>query len=269
LLVSILFLVGNGISLSLRNSILSGFFLGLSLLARPSMSAIVPGILVWPAFLGRSNERTTLFRNVLIAVAVSLMTVVPWTVHNYVATGQLVFIATSGGKQFWYGNNPYSTGSTTEIPAYPPELMQKLVTLPDDASRERLLYKEGLEFIRLHPKAALKLYLVRLANLFQLYPSVNTSGAVPERPIARTMVTLGSIILFVLAFLGAVLVLVKRNPATVLPLIILSYCLGSAVFLIAMRYRLPMDPYLILLGSGALAFFLRWPSALGSSESEG
>jgi hypothetical protein len=81
------------------------------------------------------------------------------------------------------------------------------------------------------------------------------------------MVTLGSIILFVLAFLGAVLVLIKRSPATLLPLVFISYCLGSAVFLTVMRYRLPMDPFLILLGSGALAFFLRWPSALNSSES--
>lgn len=269
LLVSILFLVRRGISLSLRDSLLSGFFLGLSLLARPSVAAAVPGILVWPAFLKRSPGVTSLFRKVVIMVAVAFVTVVPWAVHNYVVTGQFVLISTGGGRQFWYGNSPYATASTSENPAYPPELKEKLASLPNEASREKLLYKEGLEFTRLHPGAALKLYFKKLANLFQLYPSVHTSGTTSRSPIARTVVMLGSIMLLVLAFFGAVLVLVKRSPAAVLPLVFISYCLGSAVFLTVMRYRLPVDPYLILLGSGTLGFFLRWTSGSGTSELEG
>jgi len=269
LLVSIFFLVGKGPSLSLRNSMLSGIFLGLSFLARPSVAMVLPGILVWPAFLKRSPEPTSLFRNVVVVALVSVATVVPWTIHNYVITGQFVLVSTGGGRQFWYGNSPYATASTTENPAYPPELAEKLKSLSNQAAGERLLYREGLAFIRKCPKAAIKLYFKKLTNLFQLYPAVHTAGTVPQRPIVRTMVMLGSVVLFVLAFLGAVLVLVKRSPATVLPLIFMSYCLGSAVFLTIMRYRLPMDPYLVLLGSGALGFFLRWPSRLGWSESEG
>jgi len=266
MLLSVLFLVGKGTSLSLKDSVLSGFFLGLSLLARPSIGAAVPGILVWPAFLRKTSEPTFLFRKVLLVVAVSLLTVAPWTIHNYVVTKQVVFIATSGGKQFWYGNSPYATGSTTENPAFPPELTEKLARLPNEASRERLLYREGLGFMSQHPNAAIRLYFKELANLFQLYPSVHTTGAVPQKPVLRIVVSLGSIVLFALAFLGAVLVLIKRHSATVLPLFVASYCLGSAFFLAIMRYRLPMDPYLILLGSAALAFFLRWPSTLSSSE---
>jgi 4-amino-4-deoxy-L-arabinose transferase-like glycosyltransferase len=266
-LVSILFLVGNGISLSLRNCLLSGFFLGLSLLARPSIAAAIPGILVWPVFLRRRPGVTVLFRNIVITVAVALATVVPWTIHNYVVTGQFVFIATSGGRQFWCGNVASATNITTdENPVCPPELAQKLASLPDEVAREKLFYKEGLASIREHPKIAIKLYFRKLANLFQLFPLVRTPGTGPERSVVRTMVKLGSLVLFVFSFLGALLVVIKRSFAAVLPLIFISYCLGSAVLLTVMRYRLPVDPYIILLGSAALAFFLRWPSTLSSSE---
>ena len=267
LLVFVFFMVAKGVSLSVKQCILSGVFLGLSVLARPTVAVALPGILVWPALLKRGRELRFLFRNLVIVVLASVGIVVPWTIHNFVVTGQFVLVSTGGGRQFWYGNSAYATASTTENPAYPAELSERLLSLPNEAAREKLLYREGFEFIRRYPGAAARLYFEKLANLFQLYPSVHTSGSAPRSRAVRTLVTLGSVVLFVLAFFGAVLVLAKRHIAAILPLMVVSYCLGSAVFLTIMRYRLPMDPYLILLGSAALAFFLRWPSGLGAPES--
>jgi hypothetical protein len=55
-----------------------------------------------------------------------------------------------------------------------------------------------------------------------------------------------------------VLVFAAGGRATILPLVVVSYCLGSAVFLTVMRYRLIVDPYLIALASAALGRALGW-----------
>jgi 4-amino-4-deoxy-L-arabinose transferase-like glycosyltransferase len=268
-LVSILFLSVQVNSFSLRGSLLSGLFLGLSFLGRPSMMAVIPGLAVW-SFLWKGRAGTSsLRRTVLIVIVASLVTVVPWTIRNYVVTGHTVLIATGGGRQFWYGNSGYATGSTTENPEYPPEMKEKLAALPDEVSREKLLYGEALRSIKENPGTTLRLYVRKLVNLFQLFPSVHTSGIVPASGLVRVLASLGSLVLFALAAVGTVLVFLRRSPGTVLPLAVLSYCLGSAIFLTVMRYRLPMDPYVILLACAALASFLRWPSGLESSERGG
>ena len=266
LLVSVLFLAGKGISLLWRDAIISGIFLGLSYLARPSIALVLPGMLVWPAFLTKTPGRSRLFSKIVMAAFISLLTVVPWTIHNHVVTGQFVVVSTGGGRLFWYGNSPYATASTVENPAYPPELAEKLARLPDESARETLLYREGLDFIKEYPLTSIGLYLKKLANLFQLFPSVHTASAALQRPAARVATILASALLFALAFFGTILVCIKRSRAVILPLIVASYCLGSAVFLTIMRYRLPVDPYLILLGSAAIGFLLRWPSSLRSPE---
>jgi 4-amino-4-deoxy-L-arabinose transferase-like glycosyltransferase len=269
LLVSILFLSGQASSFSFRGSVLSGLFLGLSFLARPAMMAVIPGLAVWPALRRRRTGLSSPGRTVLVVVLVSLASVIPWTIHNYVVTGDFVLIATGGGRQFWYGNSDCATGSTTQNPDYPPELKARLAALPDEPSRERLLYREAVQFMRENPGATLKLYVRKLGNLFQLYPSVHTSDVISRDPALRIVASLVSLLLFALAFVGGVLVFLRKSPGALLSLVFLSYCLGSAVFLTVMRYRLPMDPYLILLGCVALASLLRWPSGSETGESGG
>ncbi len=258
-LVSVLALVWGRRRLTWLHAAVSGVFLGLCLLARPSFVTVVPGLLVWPLFWRKAGGALALFAKSLVVVAVAVLTVMPWTVRNYVVTGHVVFVATGGGRQFWYGNSPHADASTTENPEFPPELKARIFALPDEPSREKLLYQEGIRFVKENPGRALGLYVRKLGNLFQLYPSVHTGGSIGERPPVRAAMGLVSAALFALSLLGAVFVFAGGGSATLLPLLAVSYCLGSAVFLTVMRYRLPVDPYLILLASSALGRVLRWP----------
>jgi len=260
LLVSVLALVWDRERLAWGRAVVSGIFLGLCFLARPSLVTITPGIVAWPFFRRRAGSVGVFLAKSLLVVCVAVLTVLPWTARNYVVTGHLVFVATGGGRQFWYGNSPYANASTTANPEFPSELKARLFALPDEPSREKLLYQEGLKFVRENPGRALGLYARKLENLFQLYPSVQTGGSIAERPPVRAAMGLVSVVLFGLSLAGAVLVFAGGGGATVLPLLVISYCLGSAVFLTVMRYRLPVDPYLIVLASWALARVLRWPA---------
>jgi 4-amino-4-deoxy-L-arabinose transferase-like glycosyltransferase len=260
LLISILALVWGRERLAWRHAAVSGVFLGLCLLARPSLVTVVPGLVVWPLFWRKAGSAFVLLAKSLLVVVVAVLTVLPWTARNYVVTGHLVFVATGGGRQFWYGNSSLSDASTTENPEFPPELKARLFALPDEPSRERLLYQEGVRFVRENPGRALWLYARKLGNLFQLYPSVHTGGSIGERPPLRAAMVFVSAVLFGLSLVGAALVFGAGGRATILPLVVISYCLGSAIFLTVMRYRLPVDPFLILLASWAVGRVLRWPA---------
>ncbi|MBN1504976.1 MAG: glycosyltransferase family 39 protein [Candidatus Eisenbacteria bacterium] len=259
LLVSVLALVWGRERTSWRHAAVSGVFLGLCMLARPSLVTVVPALAAWPVFCRGRGAGLALAGKSLLVVAVSVLTVLPWTARNYAVTGHFVFVATGGGRQFWYGNSAYADARTTENPEFPPELKARLLAQADEPSRERLLYQEGLRFVKENPGRALRLYASKLANLFQLYPSVHTGGSIGDRPPVRAAMAFVSAVLFGLSLIGAALVFAAGGRATILPLMIVSYCLGSAVFLTVMRYRLPVDPYLILLASAALGRMLGWP----------
>ena len=258
LLVSVLALVWNTQRPTWWHAAVSGVFLGLCLLARPSLVTVVPALVAWPLFWRRRGALALLGRTILV-VGVAVLTVLPWTARNYAVTGQLVFVATGGGRQFWYGNSPYADASTTENPEFPPELKARLFALPDEPSREKLLYQEGVRFVKENPGRALGLYVKKLGNLFQMSPSVHTGGSVGDSPPVRAAMAFVSAVLFGLSLVGAALVFAAGGRATVLPLLVVSYCLGSAVFLTVMRYRLPVDPYLIVLAAAALGRIFRWP----------
>ena len=52
-----------------------------------------------------------------ISMVVALMTILPWTIRNYIVMGEPVLTSTNGGIVFLIGNGPGSTGIHRNIPA--------------------------------------------------------------------------------------------------------------------------------------------------------
>ena len=127
--------------------------------------------------------------------------------------------------------------------------------LPDIFSDDRYLYGKAMEFIRDHPGHAARLYLRKLGNIFALYPETLTGTYV--NPASRWGQGVASVIIFA----GALLALVRlRSEPALWPMVLgsLTFVLATALVLSSMRYRLIVEPVLILMA--AVGFARAWPS---------
>ncbi len=98
---------------------IAGILLGLSAITRPTILLFAPALVMWVFWLhGRAWRRSLGYSAALFLGTVA--TIVPITVRNAVVGGDAALIATSGGVNFYIGNNPGSDGMSAVIPGDPP-----------------------------------------------------------------------------------------------------------------------------------------------------
>jgi len=89
----------------------AGFVFGLGTLVKTQTLLLVPALVViacCSAWSLRGVVATTL--KAMIAVVVTLLVLVPWTVRNYLELGAFVPVSTNGGMALLAGNNPSVVG---------------------------------------------------------------------------------------------------------------------------------------------------------------
>lgn len=94
----------------------AGLLLGLATLARPNVLAFVPVAALWLAWVGRRRGTRRAAGSAALVVAVAAAVVVPAAIRNYRASGEWVWITANAGINLWIGNNPEADGTTPAIP---------------------------------------------------------------------------------------------------------------------------------------------------------
>ncbi len=255
-----------------RQWYLPGLVFGLSAIARPNMLAFIAVLPVW-FFL---EYRWKGWKRLAPFWAAAALAVVPITIRNYVASGELVPIAWQGGTNFYIGNNPESDGMTAILPGTREDWWggfhdvkalaeQALGRELNGAEVDRYWLGRGIEFWRRQPGRALvllarKSYLLvcgqEIANnrdvyFFKRYSFLNLlvfDAKFLQFPFG---------LLFPLALVGVLLGRSRwRRPAPAY-LFLATYGLSFVLFFVTARFRMPMIPLFIILGVSGLAGVLR------------
>lgn len=206
-------------------------------------------------------QRWLRWHQALLVFVVAGLTVLPWTVRNYVVFRQIIPISSNSGYNLLAGNSPVSrfdTGSTDELVTY---LGQNLPPGLDELERDRRCRQLAIDWIRSHPREALILYCKKTLNYFNLWNSYWTQTKDVSRAKENVQAVTYALLLGLLAwrFMDW-----KRLPLSRLEVLFLAvYVLTAftqAIFITRIRYRLPYDFLLIIvvtryLGSRFLAPF--------------
>lgn len=242
--------------LRLRQWLLLGVALGITVLLRQLFLLFIPFLLAWLWW----ARRPSLARLALPLLVISLL-ISPWTVRNYLAFGQFVLLNTNSGYAFYWGNHPIY--GTQFIPILPAEMGSYLDLLPKDLLRQNLneaaldsaLLRRALDDILADPGRYILLSLSRIPPYFTFWPTAD-SGLLSN--ISRV----GSFGLF-LPFMLYGLWLTWRDrpstwaawlasPVTLLYLFILVYAGIHILTWTLPRYRLPIDALLVQFAALAL-----------------
>jgi 4-amino-4-deoxy-L-arabinose transferase-like glycosyltransferase len=229
--------------------LMGGFLLGLGILTRSYIVLLVPLLFLW-AILVYPTLRSALIA-VGLVVGVTVLTILPWTVRNFLVLQEFVPLSTVGGITFWGGNNPVvgqvpdRMGRWIHYSQLPGA--QELDSLPE-VEKDRLAYQMGLNFLRENPHLWGPLYLAKLKRFWSIVPNVDS-----RRDKLLSLLSYG--LIFPFFWIGVVAAATYQRKPWLLWFVILVAVLNALIFYGSLRFRFPIEPFMILF---AVLGFLRF-----------
>jgi hypothetical protein len=239
------------------NLILTGIFLGLASLTR---SVILPFSIAALVLLMFIHHKKAVF-----AVCALLLVITPWIVRNSILHHELTGIETSMGYNLYLGYYPKGNGSFIFGPSL------DLLTIMDDAQRDRVGTQKAVGFISQSPGRFVPLLVNRIGFFFGLekrvlmyFYSSDILGYI-SKPILLA-IALAMLLPFICISVSASLgfSLLKWNLQTALLfLLFIFYLLPHALILSEDRFHLALIPLFAILAArfwteGLRSILYRW-----------
>jgi 4-amino-4-deoxy-L-arabinose transferase-like glycosyltransferase len=220
---------------------ISGALFGLAVLTVPTAAVLVLVALLWLGFV----QRAALMRMALF-LAGCLLVIGPWMMRNYYALG-VWQVSTSGGYNFWLGNNPETQINYPGNIPTPEEMQRKLNTLMDEKERSRYYQQEALRYIGQQPGAAILRTLTKAGYFWRLDPSPATQSYVAQSRSVRWLGTICFSSLLLLAIIGGWTMLDVSKRVLLLWLLFAgAFTLVHALTIVKVRFRLPLDNFVLI-----------------------
>jgi len=244
---------------------LAGVFTGLAALTHQNALVLLPPLAL--AAWSSASSRASRTRALAVLALATALTVAPWTIRNAIELRSFIPISDQAGETLFGTYNPVSAADR-RVPYkwLPPHAVTTAKALVEQAPSlrepdwEGRLLSQALRYIRAHPLSPVTasfhnaLQLLELGGSFAWEASAASIGL--QRGTAEIAIV-GFWVCAVLAVLGALTPSARRAPKW-LWLVPILFALGTVwVRAETPRFRLPIDPFLILLASLALASALQ------------
>ncbi|HSG27189.1 MAG TPA: glycosyltransferase family 39 protein, partial [Candidatus Krumholzibacterium sp.] len=251
--------------------VLSGFVLGLSVIAKPVAVLLVPFALL---FILRGAPGRAFARNAAVFIVGLLVAMTPLTIRNAKVTGEFIPLTTGGGINFYIGNNPKANGFYS-VPFYEgspiggtPEVQQRRMT--DIAEKESgrplsgrevssFWTRKGLDHIRRFPRRSASLLWQKTLFFWNSYERSNVESLAFHRRFGGILPLRLPGFGFVapLGLLGIFMTWKDRRRLHLIYGGIITYFTAGLVFYVLARYRLPVIVFLIPMAGAAVASMLK------------
>ena len=230
---------------SAKNIILTGIVLGLTTLTKSTVLPFFGLACLWLMW------RTKNIKAGLILGVLTLLTVSPWTIRNYFYYGKFIPISTAGrsfylaccdGAMFLESAGEVDRPQTAEMssPAIPEEYGE-ILKLPR-MEQEEIFTRKAKEWLKNNEDKQLYLLKARFLHFWRLYPMM----AYKWQKLAAKL-TAG--IYIPLGIIGIFWSYKYFRKTSLLLMLFAVYTLVHIMFVVVMRYRIPIDPYMIIFAS--------------------
>jgi hypothetical protein len=233
----------------------------LAILTRPIFDPFAPAlVLLFSLLIHRSSVKQAIGRLAgYVAIYCLLMT--PWWLSNYAAHGSFVRLTLGGGTALYAGNNPlnHSGGGNIGVD-YDLSAFKEITDLVE---RDRVIRNAAINYIVANPKRFLELAGLKFLRIWRPWPA--NEG---YRSVSTILIALVSFVP-VLLLAGIGLFLKRRMVLRLSPILLfgLGYTAVSMIIVGTIRYRLPLEPFLIVFSAASGSYFIR--AVLGVNSSTG
>lgn len=240
-------------------AIFAGIFFGIGTLSVPPYVSYLPCIFIIYAFYPKLSLKNRIIMPVTIVFCFSLV-ITPWILRGYFMHNELYFISKGDAPAFIRGNWPNASADHGQMKEYK---LSELLTGEEtnvyknmgEDEKKVFLKKKMFEYIKSHPIWFIKLYFAKFINLYRFYPS--TISGIGKNQVIKWISILSYGPVFLLGLVG--IFLSRRQWKELLPFYLpfLSMPALYALFLTNVRYRLPLDLYLIMFCSFTIGELIR------------
>src|SRR5579862_3334770 len=240
-----------------------GLLWGVALLTNVTLISLLPLLLGWLAYRrrkaffsahGSDGLVSATFAKPTFAFGIAVLCCVPWTIRNYAVFHRIVPMRSTLGLQMWIGNNenPQEAWKEELHPIFNSGERARYVRMGEIEYMQEKQH-EAVEFMLAHPARDVRQFASRFIATW--------SGGTPT-PLQDFVRTPGlwfrCVLLFnLLVAIGAavgIMVLWKQRSAYLFPIAVFPLVFPWAYYLtlVVPRYRLPVDPAVMLLTAVAL-----------------
>ena len=231
-----------------------GLLWGLTLMTNATLLAVLPFLLGWLWYRARKENRR-IAQQVALTCAVAALCCVPWTIRNYRAFHAFIPMRSILGLQLWIGNNDL----TEDIfrgnlhPIYNEHERAHYIDVGEIAyMREK--QQLAIPYMLTHPGRELHLSYLRFVSLWAggaIHPIDDFLGT--QDAWFRFVLTV-NVFVALCTLAGAIILFAQRN-ACAFPVVAFPLLFPWAYYLTLSlpRYRLPIDPILMLLTAVTIA----------------
>ena len=219
-----------------------------------------------------------------VFLGAAVLAVLPATLRNAVVADDAVFVTSNAGINLFVGNNPGSDGFTPGVPELglllgdsgwdsfdQPKIVaavSRQVGRPlKDSEVSRYFSRRAMQYMVSQPGAVLRLWGRKLLLFFGPAEISNTKILGMERRVSPTLgLGLDFATILALAIWGAASLVwrwrrLEAGAAALtllLALCLVAFTLSYLPFFVSARFRLPMVPWLMLLGGAGVAILWQW-----------
>jgi len=269
-LATVLFLLRTYDMGQLVDAVLAGLTWALATLTRSAFLGFAVVSLGWVLLVVRTDwcRRVTM---AAVFAGAGLLALSPWIVRNAIVLRAFVPTTTDGGHGFYVANHPqvlrdpYARERGFYMPKpeeWDAELDLRGAQLSEVEMQQRL-YARALEYLWHHPGEWARLLWGRFLTFWRFYPRSTFVGRTETIIYGISYVPI-----FFLAVVGWILAHARlehyRAKYLLIDLLVGYTAVVHIVFLVMLRYREPLMPFLILFAAYAVYCLWRW--RLGSRE---
>lgn len=254
-----------------------GLALGLAALLRQLALFLVPFLFLWVWWriarprtgdaVGGYVPRWFGWRTVggfVMTVAIVAIMVLPWTVRNFRVFNTIVLLNSNAGYALFWANHPiYGTQFVGILPEDGPgygDLLPKEVLSLNEAEMDKALFSRGVGFVLDDPGRYMQLSLSRTREYFKFWPSTDSSTISNVSRVASFGLFL-PLMIYGVILAGVRSVRSKDEEWQSRVWLLLGFVgLYSLMHLLTwtlIRYRLPVDAFLLLFAAYGIADLLQ------------
>lgn len=240
----------------------SGLLLGLLILTKAEFMIYLPMLIIWLIWRNYPNWGRITGAVCLISGA-CFITVMPWSIRNYLVHGEVVPVSTGGGETLLQGNNDYVVPGTTfsdpslygyncsswGIPEY-----REMFKGMNEVERDRAAQKEAVRWLMQNKHRWPWLIWAKTKRHWTPFMQPHSDAKLRY----AMLLSYGPILMLALPAFAGTLVrgLRRKQSVTLLHLLVLFVEAKAVLFFGYSRYRFLADPALIILAAVSLAWTL-------------
>ncbi len=209
----------------------------------------LPPILMAAAVFGDRLDMRRTIGILVAATALHAACLTPWWVRNQLLFNHFVAFTTGSAQNLYLGNNPRNFDGGIRWGAdVDPAVVARIRAIPDEVERQKAFIAEAKRYIVAHPAAFIRLMGMKFLRFWNVVPNADAYEGVAFKLIS--VLSFGPVLL--LAIVGAFQRWTLFSRLLPIYLLIAFFTLLHVVTIASLRYRLPLEPFLIVLAAEPL-----------------